>query len=52
MKTSKDNPIDYCMKVRPLRKVICQLKKGHKGSCSAVIFWESDNPKKKLSTRE
>ena len=29
-----------CGNVRPKRKVLCQLKKGHCGSCQAVVFWE------------
>ena len=29
-----------CGDERPARKTLCQLKKGHKGSCRAVIFWE------------
>lgn len=31
---------DFCGDERPARKVFCQMKKGHKGSHSAVIFWE------------
>jgi hypothetical protein len=30
----------YCGNERPPRKVFCQLKKGHKGSHRAVIYWE------------
>jgi hypothetical protein len=36
---------DYCGAERPLRKVLCQLPKGHKGSHRAVIFWETENQK-------
>lgn len=32
----------YCGNKRPARKVMCQLKKGHKGSHRAVIFWEDE----------
>ena len=32
--------VDICGHERPKRKVLCQLKKGHKGSHSAVVFWE------------
>ena len=32
----------FCGNERPKRKVLCQLKKGHKGSCQAVIFWEKN----------
>ena len=32
----------YCGKVRLPRKGLCQLKKGHKGSCRAIIFWEDN----------
>jgi hypothetical protein len=31
---------DYCGNKRPKRKVLCQLKKGHKGSHRAIIFWD------------
>jgi len=31
---------EYCGKERPARKTLCQLKKGHKGSHRAIIFWE------------
>lgn len=34
---------DYCGNERPARKVFCQLKKGHKESCRALIFWEKKN---------
>ncbi len=30
-----------CGNERPLRKTLCQLKKGHKGSCRAIVFWET-----------
>jgi hypothetical protein len=30
----------YCGNERPVRKVFCQLKKGHNDSHRAVIFWE------------
>jgi len=33
---------DYCGNERPARKILCQLKKGHKGSHRAVIFWEGE----------
>ena len=33
---------DFCGKERPLRKVLCQLKKGHKGSHRAIIYWEDE----------
>ena len=37
----KDNIIlEPCANERPKRKTLCQLPKGHKGSHSAVIFWE------------
>ena len=35
--TTAENACGY---ERPLRKVLCQLHKGHKGSHCAVIFWE------------
>lgn len=31
-----------CESVRPVRKTMCQKRKGHKGSCRAVIFWEAE----------
>ena len=34
---------DYCGVERPARKTLCQLKKGHKGSHRAVIFWEDED---------
>lgn len=37
---SQTPPEYYCLNERPPRKVFCQLKKGHKGSHSAVILWE------------
>jgi hypothetical protein len=36
---------NYCGNERPLRKTLCQLKKGHKGSHRAVIFWEGEKQK-------
>ena len=39
---------DCCGSKRPPRKVLCQLKKGHKGSCRAVIYWEEEFNKKEL----
>lgn len=38
---NKTKAEDYCGKERPTRKTLCQLKKGHKGSCRAIIFWET-----------
>lgn len=32
---------EFCESERPNRKTICQKVKGHKGSCRAVIFWET-----------
>lgn len=32
----------WCGSERPVRKTLCQRKKGHKGSCNAVIFWEDE----------
>jgi hypothetical protein len=40
MKKDKIKAENYCGHKRPPRKVLCQLKKGHKGSHRAVIFWE------------
>jgi hypothetical protein len=31
-----------CGSERPFRKTLCQLPKGHSGSCQAVIFWEQE----------
>jgi len=31
-----------CGNERPDRKVICQLKRGHKGSHRAVVYWEDE----------
>lgn len=31
---------EACGKKRPDRKTLCQLPKGHNGSCQATIFWE------------
>ena len=31
-----------CGNERPDRKVICQLKNGHKGSHRAVVYWEDE----------
>ena len=39
-KPKNHSPEDYCLNERPPRKTFCQLKKGHKGSHSAVILWE------------
>jgi len=39
-KAGQQKQDEYCEAVRPLRKTMCQKKKGHKGSCRAVIFWE------------
>jgi hypothetical protein len=33
---------DFCGDERPPRRVFCQLKKGHKGSHRAVLFWEGE----------
>lgn len=33
---------NYCGNERPTRKTLCQLKKGHKGSHRAIIFWEGE----------
>jgi len=33
----------FCGKQRPPRKVFCQLPIGHKGSHSAVIYWEDSS---------
>jgi len=33
---------DFCGKERPPRKVLCQLRKGHKGSHRAVVYWEDE----------
>ena len=33
---------EICGNERPIRNTFCQLKKGHKGECRAVIFWSSD----------
>ncbi|MGR3175081.1 MAG: hypothetical protein ACUZ8N_10835 [Candidatus Scalindua sp.] len=32
-----------CGKERPVRKTLCQLFEGHKGSCQAVIYWEDES---------
>jgi len=39
---SDHEPIKFypCGSLRPIRKVLCQLPKNHKGSCMAVVFWE------------
>jgi len=39
-----DNLFDTqcCQSERPARKVFCQLPRGHKGSHSAVVYWEDD----------
>ena len=39
-KYDKLRKIKVCSNERPLRKTLCQLNKGHGGSCMAVIFWE------------
>ena len=31
-----------CGEERPIRKTLCQLPAGHKGSCRAVVFWEKE----------
>jgi len=41
-KENKEKAESYCGNERPPRKVLCQLKKGHKGSHRAVIFWEGE----------
>lgn len=37
---------DCCANERPPRKIFCQLKKGHKGSHRAIVFWETDEKSK------
>jgi hypothetical protein len=39
---SQNKAEDYCGNERPARKTLCQLKKGHKESHRAVIFWEGE----------
>jgi len=36
----REEEIERCGSKRPLRKVLCQLAKGHNGSHQAVIYWE------------
>lgn len=43
----KKERLEFCGDERPQRKVLCQLPKGHKGSCQAVIFWEREQEEKK-----
>lgn len=31
---------DMCASQRPSRNTFCQLPKGHKGECRAVVYWE------------
>jgi len=39
-KKISNEAVDLCGIIRPNRKTICQLPKGHKGSHRAVIYWE------------
>jgi hypothetical protein len=43
IKKLKKRAENYCGNERPARKVLCQLKKGHKDSHRAIIFWEDEH---------
>lgn len=32
----------WCGSERPPRKTLCQRRRGHGGSCCAVIYWEDE----------